>query len=87
MIMSAGNLLGSMFNTVLFGGVWTVMGGVVDKLFKAFNSSAAVLPTLQDAMNGMNIMQTVWSVILVLMFIVIWMNYLLNENSQASGGV
>ena len=85
--MSAGNLLGSIFNTVLFGCVWTGLGGVVDKLFKAFNSSATVLPTLQDAMNGMTIMQTIWSIILILMFIVIWMNYLLNENSRASGGV
>ena len=85
--MSAGNLLGSIFNTILFGSIWTVLGAVIDRLVKAFNGSMAVLPTLQDAVNGMNIMQTIWSVILIMMFIVIWMNYLLNENSQSSGGV
>jgi hypothetical protein len=35
----------------------------------------------------MGIMQTVWTFILIVMFLVIWINYLANENSQASGGV
>ena len=85
--MSAGNLFGSLFNTVLFGGLWVVLGAVIDKLFKAFNTSIKVLPSLQDAVNGMGIMQTVWSMILIVVFVVIWWNYMMNENSQASGGV
>jgi len=64
-----------------------VLGAALDKLFIAFNGSIKVLPSLQDAVNGMGIVQTVWSMILILMFIVIWINYMLNENSQASGGV
>ena len=85
--MSAGNLLGSIWNTALFGGLWVVLGMAIDKIFKAFNTTIKVLPSLQDAVNGMGMMQTIWSVILILMFIVIWINYLANENSMASGGV
>lgn len=86
-IISAGNLLGSLFNTVLFGGLWAVLGAAIDKIFTAFNTSLKVLPSLQDAVNGMGIMQWIWTMILIVMFIVIWMNYLFNENSMASGGV
>jgi hypothetical protein len=85
--MSAGNLFGSIWNTALFGGLWAVLGAAIDKISIAFNTTIKVLPSLQDAVNGMNIMQWVWSMILIIMFIVIWMNYLFNENSMASGGV
>lgn len=85
--MSAGNLIGSLWNTVFFAGLWIVLGAALDKVFKAFNTSIKVLPSLQDAVNGMGIVQTVWGMILIILFIVIWINYLMNENSQASGGV
>jgi hypothetical protein len=85
--MSAGNLIGALWNTAFFGGLWVILGAALDKIFKAFNTSMAVLPTLQDAVNGMGIMQSVWAYILVIIFFVIWLNYLLNENSLASGGV
>jgi uncharacterized membrane protein len=85
--MSAGNLIGSLWNTVFFAGLWIVLGAALDKVFKAFNTSIKVLPSLQDAVNGMGIVQTVWGMILIILFIVIWINYLMNENSQAGGGV
>ena len=85
--MGAGNLLGAIFNTIFFGGLWVVLGMVVEKLFRAFNTSIGILPSLQDAANGLTIMQIGWSIICVIIFIVIWLNYLFNENSQASGGV
>jgi hypothetical protein len=85
--MGAGNLLGSAFTTILFSGLWIVLGYAVDKIVKAFNTSIKVLPSMQDAVNGMAIMQWVWTFILVIVFIAIWINYLMNENSQASGGV
>lgn len=85
--MSAGNLFGSIFATVILGGVWVVLGAAVDKIFQVFNYSIKVLPSMQDAANGMGIMQVVWSVIMFLIFLVIWMNYMFNESSQASGGV
>jgi type II secretory pathway component PulF len=85
--MSAGNLIGSVFNTLLFGGLYTVFSYIIEKLFRAFNHTIAILPTFQDAVNGFSIMQQFWIAIFILIFIVIWVNYLLNENSQASGGV
>lgn len=85
--MGAGNLIGAFFNTLLFGGLFIVMGFAVEKMFIAFNHTMAVLPTFQDAVNGFSIMQIIWLAIWIIMFIVIWVNYLLNENSQASGGV
>ena len=85
--MGAGNFVGSSFNTVLFGGLAIVMGYAIEKLFKAFNHTITVLPTFQDAVNGFTIMQTCWSIVFVIILIAIWVNYFLNENSQASGGV
>jgi len=85
--MSAGNLLGSIFSTVILGAIWVILGAAIDKIFKVFNYSITVLPSLQDAVNGMSIMQYVWSMIMILIFFVIWLNYMMNESSQASGGV
>jgi hypothetical protein len=86
-IVSAGNLFGSIWNTVLFGGLWVVLGYAIDKVTVAMNTSMKVLPSLQDAANGFTVMQWIWSMLLIVMFFVIWMNYLFNENSMASGGV
>ena len=85
--MGAGNLAGSIANTIILGAIWTILGAAFDKIFKIFNSSMNVLPTLQDAVNGMGIMQWVWTMIMIVIFVVIWANYLFNESSQASGGV
>ena len=85
--MSAGNFIGSCWNTVLLNGLWLILGYAMEKIFKAFNSTMKLLPTLQDAVNGMSQMQTIWSLLFIIIFVVIWANYLMNENSQASGGV
>lgn len=85
--MGAGNILGAIFNTVLASVIWLTLGKGMDVMGKAFNFSMRITPSLQDFANGFSIQQTVWTYILVLVFFVIWLNYLLNENSQASGGV
>jgi len=85
--MGAGNLIGSIWNTILAGGLWVVLGKAMDVLCKAFNYSLTISPSIQDFVTGFTYQQTIWSVILVLVFVVIWLNYLLNENSLASGGV
>ena len=85
--ISAGNFIGALWNSILLPGVYICLSAALDKIFKAFNTSIKVLPSLQDAVNGMDIVKTVWVVILILIFFVIWLNYLLNENSYASGGV
>ena len=84
--MGAGNLIGLVFNILVFGAIWTILGGLVDRIIKAFNVSIKVLPSLQDAANGLSIMQTVWASLLILMFIALIINYIMNENSQVSGG-
>jgi hypothetical protein len=35
----------------------------------------------------MSVMEWIWTILLVIVFMAIWINYLMNENSQASGGV
>lgn len=85
--MSAGNLFGAIWNTVILGALWVVLGAVIDKIFRVFNTSISVLPTLQDAAHGMSLMKTGYTAIMIVVFIVIWANYMLNESSQASGGV
>lgn len=85
--MSAGNFLGSMFNTVFFAALWIIFGYVLQKLFTAFNYSMNLLPSMADAANGLTIMQFGFIVVPVIIFLVIWMNYLFNEISMAGGGV
>lgn len=85
--MGAGNFIGSCWNTLLLDGLWLVLGYAMEKIFRAFNTTMKLLPTLQDAVNGMTQMQTIWSLLFILIFIVIWSNYVFNESSQASGGV
>jgi hypothetical protein len=84
--MGAGNLIGLVFNMFVFGAMWTILGGLVDRIITVFNISLKVLPSLQDAANGLSIMQTIWSSLLILMFIALIINYIMNENSQISGG-
>lgn len=85
--MGAGNFIGSCWNTLLLGTLWLVLGYAMEKIFRAFNSTMRLLPTLQDAVNGMSQMQFIWGILFIGIFCVIWANYLMNENSQASGGV
>jgi hypothetical protein len=85
--MSAGNFLGALWNSILLPGVYLILSAALDKVFKAFNTSIKVIPSMQDAVKGMDIVKSVWIGILILIFLVIWINYLMNENSQASGGV
>jgi type II secretory pathway component PulF len=85
--MSAGNLIGSIYNTILAPVIWIILGYVIEKIVRAANTSMKLLPTMQDAINGMEMMQYAWVVSLFIVFCVIWINYALNENSQASGGV
>lgn len=85
--MSAGNLIGAIFNSIFLPAVWIVLSAAMDKLFSAFNTSIRLLPSLQDAVNGMDIVKVAWVGVLILIWLVIWINYAMNENSQSSGGV
>ena len=83
--MSAGNLMGTIFVCVVFSAMWVVLGAAVDKIGLIFNHMIQLLPSFQDAANGMTLMQTVWIVIPILVWIVLWINYAVNEANGAGG--
>ncbi len=85
--MSAGGVVGLFFNLLIFAGLWTVLGIVVDKMAVIFNMSIQIMPTYQDAVNGFTMMQTIYGVLPVIVFIALVINYFVQENSMSSGEV
>lgn len=85
--MSAGGLFGMVMNILIFSGIWTVVGVVVDKLGVVFNSTIRVMPTLQDAVNGFAITQIIYGILPIIVYITLLINYFVNENAQSSGEV
>ena len=82
--MSAGGMFGLIMNTIFFAGLWAVVGVVVDKLGVAFNVTIRLMPTLQDAVNGFYITQIIYGILPVIVFIMLLINYFVNENAQSS---
>lgn len=85
--MSAGGVVGLFMNLLFFAGLWTVIGIVVDKIGQIFNLSIQLMPTYQDAVNGFNMMQTIYAALPVIVFIALVINYFVQENSMSSGEV
>jgi len=85
--VSAGALFGTAMNFVLFAGIWAVIGVVFDKIGAIFNSTIRLMPTFQDAVNGFAISQIIYGLLPVVFFIALVINYILVENSTASGEV
>lgn len=85
--MSAGGLFGTIMNFFLFAALWAVVGYVFDKIGVAFNSTIRLMPTMQDAVNGFALTQLIYSVLPVVVFIALVINYIMVENSQSSGEV
>jgi hypothetical protein len=85
--MSAGALFGTIMNFFLFAGLWVIVGTVFDKIGATFNITMKLMPTMQDAVNGFALTQLIYSVLPVVVFIALVVNYLLVENSTASGEV
>lgn len=85
--MSAGNLLGTLFVCVMASAIWIILGFAIDKIARVFNHTMQVLPTFQDAANGFTITQTIWSFLLVIIWLALWFNYAQNEASEAGGYV
>lgn len=83
--MSAGNLVGTIFNCIAFTAMWVVLGLAIDKVGLIFNRTIQILPTFQDAVNGFQITQTIWIVITIIAWIVFWVNYVINESNEATG--
>lgn len=82
--MSWGSLFGSGWNTLVLGALWTLLGKFVEVLAKAFNKTILIVPTFQDAVNGFSIMQTAWVVIMVIILLGIWINYIANNNAASN---
>ena len=85
--MSAGNITGLIVNLVFFIAIWSVVGIVVDKIGAAFNRSIVLMPTMQDAVNGFHLTQIIYGILPLIMFLVLLINYFVNENAQSSGEV
>jgi type II secretory pathway component PulF len=85
--MSAGGLFGLFMNMFIAAALWMGIGAVVDRIGAIFNQTINMLPSFQDAVNGFSITQTIWSFLLVIIFIALSINYLINENSLSSGEV
>ena len=83
--ISAGNLLGTILVDVAAFAMWLVLGAAIDKIGHVFNYTIRILPSFQDAVTGFNNTQIVWSVILIVVWIVSWVNYALNESNEAGG--
>jgi len=85
--MSAGNFLGTIFVSVMFSAMWLVIGAMIEKIGIVFNHLIPLLPTMQDAVNGFHLTQTIYMVIPAIVWIAIWINYAQNEASEAGGYV
>jgi hypothetical protein len=83
--MSAAGLVGLVFNLFAGAAVWTVLGIAVEKIGNIFNQTITVFPTFQDVVNGFSVMQIVWSAIMVVIFLGLTINYLMNEANPMPG--
>jgi hypothetical protein len=83
--MSAAGLAGLFFNLFSAAAIWTVLGIAVEKIVQIFNTQIAVFPTFQDAVNGMSLMQVIWSAIMVIIFLGLLINYFVNESVGVPG--
>ena len=84
--MSAGGVVGLFFNLAAFAGIWIVVGVVVDKIGQIFNMTIQLMPTYQDAVNGFSMMQTIYGILPVIVFIALVINYFVQENSACRAG-
>jgi hypothetical protein len=85
--MSAGNFMGTIFVAVMATAMWLVLAMAIEKVALVFNKVLTIAPTFQDAINWFQITQTIWSFLLIVIWIVIWFNYAQNEASEAGGYV
>jgi len=83
--MSAAGLVGLVFNLFIAAAIWTVLGAAVQAIVVIFNSQISVFPTFQDVANGLSLMQLVWAVIMVIIFLGLIFNYLMNETNPIPG--
>ena len=85
--MSAGGLVGYIFNLIYFAAIWTAVGVVFDKIGTIFNNTIHLMPTYQDAVNGFSMTQTIYGLLGVIVFLTLTVNCIMISNSASSGEV
>ena len=85
--MSAGNLMGHIFVGAMFSIMWWIIGAQIQICQTVFNKLVSILPTFQDAANGLVLINAIYSVLPIIFWILLWFNYSQNEASEASGYV
>ena len=82
--MSAGALFGTFFNFFAFATVWALLGYCIEIISKAFNLTITLIPTFQDAVNGFHTTQVIYGILPVIAAILLAINYVVVESSNAS---
>ena len=82
--MSSGALFGTIMNFFLFAAIWVVIGQVFDKVGQVFNTSMRIMPTMQDAVNGFSLAQTIYGILPIIVLIALVANYIITENSNST---
>jgi hypothetical protein len=85
--MSAGNLLGTVFVGIMFSAMWIIIGAMIEKVGIVFNHYILLVPSFQDAVNGFQLTQVIFTVIPIIVWIALWVNYAQNEASESGGYV
>ena len=81
--MSAGSTFGTLWNILVVGAVWCVLGVVVVKV----NAYANTLGLAQDAMNTIYFLEVGFAAAIGLYLVALALNHWINSKSQRSGDV
>ena len=85
--MSAGNLMGHVFVGAMFSAMWWIIGAQIQIVQIVFNKLTQILPTFQDAANGIALLNAIYALLPILFWILLWVNFASNEASEAGGYV
>lgn len=80
-------MLGTVFVGITFSAMWIVVGAMIEKIGIIFNHLIKILPTFQDAVNGFQLTQVIFTVIPIVVWLALWFNYAQNEASESGGYV
>jgi len=78
------NMFGVIFVNIFFAALWTILGAIVDKIADVFNMTIQLMPTMQDFVNGFTMMQTIWVILPILVFVFTVMDYVLSQNETGN---
>lgn len=85
--MSAGSALGTIFWSCAGVVVWFLGSVVIEKMVKMGSAFAISSPSLQDGVNALNMLQTIYSVSIACILIILWYNHFQNSKNEYDQGV